>query len=158
MKKCHLLAVEVISLQSQVRIRLKRTLFRNYNLLMLVILAQAFNQCTLEKSVSGKNISYLYKEEVPALLAQTSIFNTQQQSKVLLKFNAADFGKSKSERGDDLLNYALRYKVYSNYSSSEVLDSGKVIRKDLSYFGQDYLLDSLQLHHFLKNLLFYFPK
>jgi len=139
------LAVEVISLQSQFRIRLKRTLFRNYNLLMLVILAQAFNQCTLEKSVSGKNISYLYKEEVPALLAQTSIFNTQQQSKVLLKFNAADFGKSKSERGDDLLNYALRYKVYSNYSSSEVLDSGKVIRKDLSYFGQDYLLDSLQI-------------
>ena len=103
------------------------------------------NYCTLEKSVSGKNISFLYKEEVPKLLAETSVFNAGGQTKVLLKFKADDFGKSRGDNGGDLLSYSLRYKIYENYSSSVVLDSGKVIRKGLSYFGGEFFFDSLRL-------------
>ncbi len=105
----------------------------------------SLNQCTLEKSVSGKNISFLYKEEVPELLAETSILNKEGKTNILLRFNASDFGKSKSDRGGDELSYSLRYKVYENYSSPIVLDSGKVIRKGLGYRGEEYVLDSIEI-------------
>lgn len=107
------------------------------------------HQCTIEKSVSGKNISFLYKEEVPKLLAQTSILNRETKSTVLLKFRASDFGKSKSEQGTEVLSYSVRYKVYENYSSSLVLDSGKLIRKGVPYFGDDFIYDSIKIESVL---------
>jgi GWxTD domain-containing protein len=103
------------------------------------------NYCTLEKSVSGKNISFLYKEEVPKLLAETNVFNSEGKTRILLKFKADDFGKSRADNGGDLLSYSLRYKIYENYSSPVVLDSGKVIRKGVSYFGGEFFFDSIRL-------------
>jgi len=109
------------------------------------LLLGGLNSCTLEKSVSGKNISFLYKEELPKLIAETSIFNVKDQTNVLLRFKSEDFGKSKAENGGDLLSYSLRYKIYENYSSPNVIDSGKVIRKGVKYYGQEYFFDSLRL-------------
>jgi GWxTD domain-containing protein len=109
------------------------------------LLLGGLNSCTLEKSVSGKNISFLYKEEMPKLIAETSIFNVKDQTNVLLRFKSEDFGKSKAENGGDLLSYSLRYKIYENYSSPNVIDSGKVIRKGVKYYGQEYFFDSLRL-------------
>jgi GWxTD domain-containing protein len=109
------------------------------------LLLGGLNSCTLEKSVSGKNISFLYKEEMPKLIAETSIFNVKDQTNVLLRFKSEDFGKSKAENGGDLLSYSLRYKIYENYSSPNLIDSGKVIRKGVKYYGQEYFFDSLRL-------------
>jgi GWxTD domain-containing protein len=87
--------------------------------------------CSVSKSVAGKNVSFLYEGKMPVLHLETKVLNFEDRSTIYLKFKSEDLERSEYEDGSLRVNYSIRYRLYTTYSSPTALDSANLVRKDV---------------------------
>lgn len=92
----------------------------------------SIQSCKVSNSISGRNVSFLYRDLSPELFVEYQVVNLDQRSIVYLKFPTDKLGKSLHEDGSKRLNYSIRYRLFTSYSAPVALDSGNLVRKDVA--------------------------
>lgn len=103
--------------------------YRNFLAYSFLSIALVLPSCQPSSSLTGKNISHLYRSEVQndILEVDYKVAHKQgQKSDLRFKLNLSSLGESEGTRG-----FSLRYRLYQNYSSSIPIDSGFQVFKDI---------------------------
>ncbi|NQV52264.1 MAG: GWxTD domain-containing protein [Flavobacteriales bacterium] len=118
-----------------------------------VYLLLSISGCKVSQSVSGRNVSFLYRDLSPELRVEHKVINFEKRSIVYLRFPTEKMGRSVHEDGSKRLNYNIRYRLFSSYSAPVALDSGNFVRKDVSIIPTMIVdtipLDSLENRYYL---------
>lgn len=117
-----------------------------YTLLVLLTLSVLPTGCEVNKSVSGRNISFLYSPDGAGKMAvQYQVLSKSNGNiTVMLRMASPTLTAVRGESGHDQVSYSLRYRVYTSYSEILPIDSGYVVKKDRVVEG-NFIQDSVTL-------------
>lgn len=147
--------MDVISLQTIRMKSIQPYILRSASLLLGagMCLLLSISGCKVNQSVSGRNVSFLYRDLSPELIVEHKVINFEKRSIVYLRFPTEKMGRSIHEDGSKRLNYNIRYRLFSSYSAPTALDSGNIVRKDVSMIPTTIVdtipLDSLENRYYL---------
>jgi GWxTD domain-containing protein len=113
--------------------------------MILVVIATA--SCKSHESVSGRNISSLYRADLENVLDVQYVLSHKKDGPSELTYriapNSLFIAQDDSYR--DIVSFSIRYRIYQNYSASEPIDSGYVVMKEVDFLPNHTVEGSIEI-------------
>lgn len=115
--------------------------------LVLITLLLSLVGCKVNKSVSGRNVNYLYQsaETTEQIDVEYKVYRKGDALKLIWRLTPSSLGLNRTEEGVETIGFKFRYKIYSNYSEQVAMDSGFVVLKDIPRSTESALVDTITI-------------
>jgi GWxTD domain-containing protein len=106
-----------------------------------------FSGCKVNRSVSGKNVNFLYQSSQveEKIEVDYKVYRQGNTLKLIWKLDPNSLGLKRTEDGLETLGFKFRFKVYHNYSQPLAIDSGFLVMKEIPRPRIGILTDTISL-------------